>query len=77
MFLSGQDTFNGFDVDGASFQSFKSKPGLHYFEVETHIVKKLENDPKVACKDYSKSESYAEVNTVMKIHIPILGLSAL
>ena len=63
MFLSGQDTFSSFDIEGASFQSYKSKPGLHYFEVETHIVKKLENDPKVVCKDYSTLESYDEVST--------------
>ena len=61
MFLSGQDTFNSFDVDGASFKSHASNPGLHYFEVETNIVKKLENDPKVRCKTYSKSESYEMV----------------
>ena len=61
MFLSDQDTFNSFDVDGASIQSHKSKPGLHYFEVETHIVKKLQNDPRVVCRDYSITESYGEV----------------
>ena len=66
MFLSDQDTFNNFDIDGAVFQSLVNKPGLQYFELKMKIKKNLQDDPKVLCKIYNGSESYAEVEQFHK-----------
>ena len=71
MFLSDRETFNNFDIDGASFESNAKRPGLKYFEIKMKIVKNLEDDPKVHCKIYNRSTSYAEV--VVVIEIVILG----
>ena len=68
MFLSDPETFNNFDIDGALFQTYVNKPGLHYFDVKMKIKKNLEDDPKVLCKIYNQSESYAEVEQTHKTY---------
>ena len=69
MFLSDQETFNNFDIDGAVFQTYVNKPGLQYFEVKMKIKKNLQDDPKVLCKIYNGSKSYAEVKQFHKTSI--------